>query len=75
MKSPLAFLKGAYRSAMCFALDEAETTRARGRHVGLSRAWKFFMLLPRLLLHKPPRGGLVPKSHSRERFVDFAAGR
>ena len=26
------------------------------------------MLLPRLLLYKPPRGGLVPKSHLRERF-------
>ena len=75
MKSPPAFLKGASRSAMRFALDEVDTARARGHHVGLSRAWKLFMLLPRLLLHKPPRGGLVPKSHLRERFVDFAAGR
>ena len=75
MKSPPAFLKGACCSAMRFELDEADTARARGHHVGLSRAWKLFMLLPRPLLHKPPRGGLVPKSHLRERFVDFAAGR
>ena len=32
------------------------------------------MLLPSLLLHKPPRGRLVPESNLRERFVDFAAG-
>ena len=74
MKSPPALLKGAYRSTMRFALYEADTARARGHHVGVSRAWKLFMLLPRLLLHKPPRGGLVPKSHLRERFVKFAAG-
>ena len=41
----------------------------------VSQAWKLFMLLPRFLLHKPPRGGFAPKSHLRERFVDFAAGR
>ena len=69
------FLKGAYRSAMRSALDEADTVRARGHHVGLSRAWKLFMLLPRLLLHKLPRGGFVLKSHLRERFADFAPGR
>ena len=32
------------------------------------RAWKLFMLLPRLLLHRPSRGGLVKKSKLRELF-------
>ena len=33
------------------------------------------LLLPRLLLHRPPRGGLIPKDQLQERFSDFAAGR
>ena len=33
-----------------FALDEADTARARGRRVGLCRAWKLFMLLASLLV-------------------------
>ena len=36
VKSPLAFWKGGYRSAMRFALDEVDTARARGHHVGVS---------------------------------------
>ena len=37
------------------------------------RAWKLF--LPRLLLHRPPRGGLVPKSrlHKSNSCADQAA--
>ena len=30
--------------------------------LGLSRAWKAFLLLPRTLLHRPLRGGLISKS-------------
>ena len=26
------------------------------------RGWKLFLLLPRLLLHRAPRGGAIPKS-------------
>ena len=36
---------------------------------------KLFLLLPRMLLHKPPRGGLVPRKDLEERFADFAVGR
>ena len=38
------------------------------------RGWKLFLLIPRLLLHRPPRGGLVPKSKLVQRFDDFARG-
>ena len=31
------------------------------------RGWKLFFLLPRILLHRPPRGGLVPKAQLQER--------
>ena len=38
------------------------------------RGWKLFLLIPRLLLHRPPRGGLLPKSKLVQRFDDFARG-
>ena len=74
MKAPPAFLKGAYRSAMRFALEEADAARERGHNITLERAWKLFLLLPRLLLQRPPRGGNVPKCRLQERFAAFAAG-
>ena len=75
MKVPPVFLRGSFRSAMRFALEEADRGREVGDMLVLSRAWKLFLLLPRLLLHRPARGGNVPKSRLCERFADFAAGR
>ena len=75
LKSPPNFLRGMHRCAMRFALTEADRCRESGDQVGLTRAWKMFMLLPRILLHKPPRGGQIPKSRLKERFLDFSAGR
>ena len=54
---------------------EADRCRKVGDQVGLTRAWKLFMLLPRLLLHQPPRRGQVPKSRLKERFLHFFLGR
>ena len=39
------------------------------------RGWKLFMLLPRLLLFRPPRGGNVHKSKFVGRFQEFTEGR
>ena len=39
-----------------------------------NRGWKLFLLLPRLMLHRPPRGGKVHRSKLVERFDDFARG-
>ena len=75
MKFPLVFLRGKYWSAMSFALQEAQRVREQRDEVGSTRAWKLFLLLPRLLLHRPPRGGLIPKCQLQERITDFAAGR
>ena len=47
------FLKGPFRNALQAALEEA-TAPERCRQ---ERGWKLFLLLPRLLLHRPPRGG------------------
>ena len=40
--------------------------------LGLCRAWKLFLLLPRMLLHRPPRGGFIPKCQLLERFARFS---
>ena len=38
------------------------------------RGWKLMMLLPRLLLHRPPGGGKIPKRKLVERFEKFSRG-
>ena len=40
----------------------------------ITRGWKLFVLLPRLLLFKPPRGGKVAKNTLLDRFTKFAPG-
>ena len=39
------------------------------------RGWKLFLLIPRLLLHRPQRGGLIPRKKLRESFKKFSQGR
>ena len=56
MKCVPAFMKGSYRNAMRLTLREADRARSEADVLGLSRAWKAFLLLPRMLLHRlPPR--------------------
>ena len=38
------------------------------------RGWKLFLLLPRMLLSRPPRGGLIPRQRLEERLATFNAG-
>ena len=74
MKSVPGFMKGAYRSAMRVALAEIDQGRAERDATRSSQGWKLFLLLPRLLLHKPPRGVSVPKKKLQYRFEVFAEG-
>ena len=75
MKSPPHFLRRAYRSAMRLALDEIELGTAAGDDRRRCRqGWKLFVLLPQMLLFKPARGGLVPKSRLLARFSAFSNG-
>ena len=67
-------VRGAYRMAMRIALQEVVTGRDQNSEGRVSRGWKLFTLLPRLLLHRPPRGGLVPKRQLEERFRLFPQG-
>ena len=43
-------------------------------HTTEMRGWKLFFLLPRILLHRPPRGGFVPKAQLQERVDKFLQG-
>ena len=67
MRSILHLLEGPYRAAVRLALREATVGRTSGDMLRLTRAWKLFLLLPRMWLSRPPRGGLVPKGRLLER--------
>ena len=74
MRSPPKFLRGGHKSAMRVALHESEAGEAVQSEARKSRAWKWFVLWPRMLLFKLPRGGLVAKSKMVERFKFFSDG-
>ena len=74
MRSVPFVVRGAYRMAMRIALHQVVTGRDQNSEVRVSRGWKLSTLLPRLLLHRPPRGGLVPKRQLEERFRLFQQG-
>ena len=50
----------------------------RGNHgrseIQQVRAWKLLLLLPRMLLHRPPRGGQIGKSKLIERSTNLRQG-
>ena len=70
MKSVPHCLKGPFRNALQLALEEASSDDV----VRQDRGWKLFLLIPRMLLHQPLRGGLIPKEKLRERFDVLARG-
>ena len=71
MKTVPHFLRGPYRSAMRLAMGEALQDSEQRRE----RGWKLFLMLPRLLLYRPCRGGNVHKEKLSKRFQDFSDGR
>ena len=56
---PPVFLRGMYKSALRVALTEFHQAGRDDRR--RCRAWKLLLLLPRLLLFRLARGGLLPK--------------
>ena len=56
---------------MRFALEEVESGVDAHHEQRICQGWKLLLLLPRMFLHKPARGGLVPKRNLMERFVAF----
>ena len=70
MKTVQRFLRGPFRNALRVAMEKAVQLNAVWQEGG----WRLFILLPRLLLHRPLRGGNVHKSKLAQRFEDFARG-
>ena len=67
-------MRGVVRTAFRLSFQEAAEARAAGNVEQETRAWKLFALVPRMLLTKPPRGGLVSKAKLSERCDAFARG-
>ena len=74
MRTVLYFMKGAFRLGLRAALEEVLAGFTQRSDVRMARGWKLFMLLPRMMLHKPPRGGGVPRKKLEERVQLFQNG-
>ena len=73
MKAVPKFLWGSFRIALKLDLEEVAGSAANDR-LRQERGWKLFLILPRMLLHRPPWGGLLGKEKLLARFEKFAAG-
>ena len=74
MRSVPRVIRGAYRNAMRVALEEVARGLDERSETRMTRGWKLFLLLPRLLLWRPVRGGLVSKKDLELRFRSFQTG-
>ena len=73
MKTVPRFLWGSFRIALRVAMEEIVAGTVRSNEIQQERGWKFFLLLPRMVLHRSPRGGLG-RDKLMARFDKFAAG-
>ena len=71
MRSVPHFLQGPFRNVMKMVLEEI---MASVEDVRVTRAWKVFSMLPRMLLHRPPGGGTISREKLVARFEDFSRG-
>ena len=74
MQNVPRFLRGAFRNAVRVALDEIKAGSSVNDARRQERGWKLFMLIPRMLLHRRPRGGTIPREKLVQRFEQFSAG-
>ena len=71
---PPKFLRGPFRAALSLALRAIDVARPEDAPAQV-RAWTLWLLLPRLLLHRPPGTHRLTKPEWRSRLLDFQAGR
>ena len=71
MKSVPRFLHGPFRNALKLAMEEALVS---GDPLTHERGWKVLVLLPRMLLHRPPGGGHISRGKLIARFESFQRG-
>ena len=62
-------LRGAFRSAIQDALQEIVTGSAANDELKATRGWKLLLLLPRMILFRPSRGGAVPRRKLEARIT------
>ena len=70
MKSILRFLRGPFKNALKVAMEAA----LQEDELSQERGWKLFVMLPRMLLHRPPRGGNIAREKLISRFELFTRG-
>ena len=63
MKNVPPFLRGPFKNALKLALKEATWSNSRDDEVRQVRKWKLLMLLPHMLLHRPPGRGLILRAN------------
>ena len=66
MRSVPRILQGPCTAAMRLALQEASQAQKDTDQVRLARAWKLFLLLPRMLLWRPEGGFWCPDAVSKQ---------
>ena len=74
MQSVPKFLKGPFRRALRVALEQILQGARTNDTVRQEQGWKLFLLLPRMLLHRPGRRGLVSRAKLLARFESFVVG-
>ena len=65
LKTVPHFLKGPCRIAIRVSLQEMGEGSRGMESMREERGWKLFLLFPRMMLYRPPWGGLIPP-HSRQ---------
>ena len=71
MQSVPWVLRGAFRAAIQEALQEILAGSVSNDEVKATRGWKLLLLLPRMILFRPGRGGSVPRSKLEARITSF----
>ena len=74
MRTVSRFLWASFRAALKVALEEILAGQQNRQIHRQERGWKLFLALPRMLLHRPPRGGLISKEKLTQRFDKFVSG-
>ena len=70
-QTPTQFIRGRVRQALSYALGNINTASSEQ---GQSRAWKLWLLLPRMLLQRPPGVRMLSKDDWRTRIEHFQQG-
>ena len=64
-------LRGAFRAAIKVSMQEILNGVEAHSEVRAERGWKLLVLLPRMLLFRPARGGVVPHRKLEDRIRQF----